>query len=106
MSDPVDRAAADQLTAPAPETASPAPPVGLTGRVRSESSRRAKQAAAKVLDKVGDRAAHAMAGEIESLHREIAGLRNEIERLRRDAETEFTALRAELNDERAGDAPT
>lgn len=96
MTDPVDRAATDQLTAAPPGQGDAALPGNLAGRVRTEGTRKARAAAGKVIDKVAARAAHAVDPEIDALHREIASLRDALATLRADTDAELAAIRAEL----------
>ncbi len=76
-------ASATRLGAPPPDDAPEAP--GPAGRARAA----ARHAAGRVLDRVGDRAAAATAGQVEQL-------RDELDRTRAELQAEIELLRAEL----------
>lgn len=73
-----------RLGAPPAPTAEPTPP-GATGRARTA----VRRAGGAVLDRVGDRAAAATAGQVEQL-------RDELERTRAELRAEIELLRTEL----------
>lgn len=82
---------ASTTAAPGPAVDDPAPPPGTAARAKAL----VRRAGGVVLDRVGDRAAAATAGQVDQL-------REELDRTRSELQAEIELLRAELASRREG----